>query len=243
METHIRLSICLRPSSGDWTSVKFGAEVLCESCRANVSLVTVSRSITILTEKTLNCVKVNSAETWWLFFTLYFTATLISLHEKVEGTTSLYEGRRQLPADVATKCDKLISFCHHRRWCLAVILLLLMMILVTLIVYFTYNSGSNVTKRTFYLPPKGKSSTPISLPSSRFLLFNFKVFQLVSHIFCTPLNPYSRMHDIMSLPTDIVSVCRHTRTFFNMTTISLLCWQAARLSLLFQFSVSRGPRV
>jgi hypothetical protein len=100
-----------------------------------------------------------------LFFTLYFTATLISLHERVEGTSSLYEGRRQLPPDVATTREKLISFRRNRRGCLAVILLLLLMmvILVTLIVYFTYNSGSNVTKHTFYPPPEGKSSTPVSV--------------------------------------------------------------------------------
>jgi len=241
METHIRLSICLRPSSGDWTSVKFGAEVLCESCRANVNLVTVSRSVTILTAKTLNCVKVNPSETWWLFFTLYFTAVLINLHEKVEGTSSLYEGRRQVSTDVATKCDKLISFCHHRRWCLAVILLLMMMILVTLIVYFTYNSGSNVTKLTSYPPPKGKSSTPVSVRSSRFVLINFKLLQSVTHIFCTPLNSCCRMSDIMSLHFQpvvhqYVVIQGHS---FIWQLVSLLCWPAARL----QFVVSRGLRV
>jgi len=154
-----------------------------------------------------------------IIFTSCFTATLISLHEKVEGTSNLYEGPRQLPTDVATTCDKLISFCHHRRVCLAVILLLLMMmmILVTLIVYFTYNSGNNVSKHTFYPLPKGKSSTPVSVLSSRFLLINFKLFQLVTHISCTPLSSFSRMPDRMSLPTDSASVCRHTRTFFYMT--------------------------
>jgi hypothetical protein len=97
-----------------------------------------------------------------IVFTLYFTATLINLHDRVEGTSSLYEGPRQLPTDVATTCNKPISFCHHRRVCLAVILLLLLMlmILVTLTVYFTYNSGDNVTKHTFYPPPEGKSRTP-----------------------------------------------------------------------------------
>jgi hypothetical protein len=126
-----------------------------------------------------------------------------------------------LSTDVATTSDKLISFCHHRRVCLAVILLLLlllMMILVPLIVYFTYNSGKNVTKHTFYPPPEGKSSIPVSVPSSRFLFINFKLFQLVTHIYCTPLNSFSRMPDRMSLPTDSPSVCRHTRTFFYMTT-------------------------
>jgi hypothetical protein len=95
-----------------------------------------------------------------IVFTLYFTATLINLQERVQSTSNLK------PTDVATTCDKLISFCHHRRAFLTVILLLMMMmILVTLIVYFTYNSGSNVTKHTFYPPPEGKSSTPVSVPS------------------------------------------------------------------------------
>jgi hypothetical protein len=154
-----------------------------------------------------------------IVFTLYFTATLISLHESVKGTSNLYEGPRQLPTDVATTCDKLISFCHHRRVCLAVILLLLMMmILVTLIVYFTYNNRNNVTEHTFYPPPKGKSSTPVSVLSSRFLFINFRLFQFVTHIFCTLLNSLSRMPDRMSLPTDSASVRRHTRTFFYVTT-------------------------
>ena len=126
-----------------------------------------------------------------IVFTLYFTATLISLHERVEGASSLYEGPRQMPTDVATTCDKLISSYRHRRGCLAAILLLMMMLLVTLIVYFTYNSGSNDTKHTLNPPPKGKSSTPVSLPSSRFLFIYFKLFQLVTHICCTPSNSFS----------------------------------------------------
>jgi len=155
-----------------------------------------------------------------IVFTSYFTATLINLQDRVEGTSSLYEGPRQLPTDVATTRDKLISFCHHRRVCLAVILLLLlvMVILVTLIVYFTYNSGNNGTKHTFYPPPEGKSRTPVSVLNSRFLFINFKLFQSVNHICCTPLNSFSRMPDRMSLPTDSASVCRHKRTFFFMTT-------------------------
>ena len=107
-------------------------------------------------------------------FTLYFTATLINLHQRVEGTSSLFERPRQLPSDVATTCDKLISFCRHRRGCLAVILLLLLLmviILVTLTVYFTHNGGSDVTEHTFP-PPEGKSSTLVSVPSSRFLFIN-----------------------------------------------------------------------
>jgi hypothetical protein len=109
-----------------------------------------------------------------IVFTLYFTATLINLHQRVEGTSNLFEGSCQLPSEVATTCDKLISFCRHRRGCLAVVMLLLLLIviiLVTLTVYFTYNGGSDVMKHTFQ-PPEGKSSTPVSVPSSRFLFIN-----------------------------------------------------------------------
>jgi hypothetical protein len=97
------------------------------------------------------------------------TATLISLHQGVQGTASLKES-----PTVATTRDKLLSFCQHRRACLAAILLLLLLaiILVTLTVYLTYDIGSNVTEHTFYPPPKGKSGTPVSVPRSRFLFIN-----------------------------------------------------------------------
>ena len=183
-----------------------------------MSLVTVSRSVSQHRYcKDTELCKGQSFGNLMIVYTLYFTATLISLRERVDGTTSLYEGPRQLKTDVSTTRDKLISFCHHRRVCLAVILLLLLvMILVTLVVYFTYNSGNDVTRRTFYPPPEGKSSTSISVQSSRFLFINFKIFQLVTHIRCTPLNSLSP--DRMSLPTDSASVCRYIRTFFYMTT-------------------------
>jgi hypothetical protein len=118
--------------------------------------------------------------------TFCFTATLISLQQRVQGTSSLYEGPRQLPTDVSTTWNKLISFCHHRRVCVAVILLLLLMmvILVTLIVYFTYGSVTGDPKPPFLPPPEGKS---VSVPSSRVLFINLKVLRfLVTHMSCAP---------------------------------------------------------
>jgi hypothetical protein len=208
-----------------------------------VSLVTVSQHRYC---KDTELCKGQSFGNLMVVFTLYFTATLINLHDRVEGTSSLYGGPRHLPTDVATTRDKLISFCHHRRVCLAVtlLLLLILMILVTLIVYFTYNSGNNVTKPTFYPPPEGKNGIPVSVLSSRFLFINFKLFQSVTQICCTQLNSFSRMLDRRSLPTDSASVCRHTRTFFYMTTrITLVIASSTAVAAISVCRESRSTRL
>jgi hypothetical protein len=96
---------------------------------------------------------------------LYFTATLISLNQKVQGTSSLYDGPGHCTG-AATTYSKLISFWRHRRICVAVtllLLLLLLIILVALIVFFSDGGGSKTSEVTTYPPPKGKSSAHVAV--------------------------------------------------------------------------------